>query len=169
VTGPLSAVRIEGDLDAGGAAGAARRLLGPGRRRRREGAGAGHLEVGGVAVALGPRAGQPVRRLRSVADAVTTGRRAARLEYLPPPVPGSQTLLHVSKDQQRKRFLARIDDPTKDWKFSAGDVAERQHWREYRAAYEDTIRRTATEDTPWYVVSERVCVWPPSSSRPWIR
>jgi PPK2 family polyphosphate:nucleotide phosphotransferase len=60
--------------------------------------------------------------------------------------------LNVSKDEQRKRFLARIDDPAKNWKFSMGDVAERQHWREYMAAYEDTIRGTATADAPWYVV-----------------
>jgi PPK2 family polyphosphate:nucleotide phosphotransferase len=60
--------------------------------------------------------------------------------------------LNVSKDEQRKRFLARIDDSTKNWKFSVGDVAERQHWREYMAAYENTIRGTATADAPWYVV-----------------
>jgi PPK2 family polyphosphate:nucleotide phosphotransferase len=60
--------------------------------------------------------------------------------------------LNVSKDEQRKRFLERIDDPTKNWKFSATDVEERQHWREYMAAYEDTIRGTATNASPWYVV-----------------
>jgi PPK2 family polyphosphate:nucleotide phosphotransferase len=60
--------------------------------------------------------------------------------------------LNVSKDEQRKRFLERIDDPTKNWKFSATDVEERQHWREYMAAYENTIRGTATDQAPWYVV-----------------
>jgi PPK2 family polyphosphate:nucleotide phosphotransferase len=60
--------------------------------------------------------------------------------------------LNVSKDEQRKRFLERIDDPTKNWKFSATDVEERQHWREYMAAYEETIRGTATDNAPWYVV-----------------
>jgi PPK2 family polyphosphate:nucleotide phosphotransferase len=60
--------------------------------------------------------------------------------------------LHVSRSEQRKRFLARIDDPAKNWKFSAGDALERRHWREYMQAYEDTIRATATRDAPWYVV-----------------
>jgi len=60
--------------------------------------------------------------------------------------------LNVSRNEQRKRFLARIDDPTKNWKFSATDAEERQHWKEYMAAYEDTIRGTATDNAPWYVV-----------------
>jgi PPK2 family polyphosphate:nucleotide phosphotransferase len=60
--------------------------------------------------------------------------------------------LHVSRSEQRKRFLARIDDPAKNWKFSAADALERRHWREYMNAYEDTIRETATPEAPWYVV-----------------
>jgi PPK2 family polyphosphate:nucleotide phosphotransferase len=60
--------------------------------------------------------------------------------------------LHVSRGEQRRRFLARIDDPSKNWKFSAADALERRHWREYMEAYEDTIRATATPDAPWYVV-----------------
>ena len=60
--------------------------------------------------------------------------------------------LHVSKAEQKKRFLERLDTPSKNWKFSAGDVREREHWREYMAAYEDMIRHTATPDAPWYVV-----------------
>lgn len=60
--------------------------------------------------------------------------------------------LHVSKDEQRKRFLARIDDPSKNWKFSASDVAERAHWDDYMRAYEEMIRETAREEAPWYVV-----------------
>jgi PPK2 family polyphosphate:nucleotide phosphotransferase len=60
--------------------------------------------------------------------------------------------LNVSKQEQKKRFLARLDDPTKHWKFSAADVAERGHWKEYMVAYEDMIRHTATEAAPWYVV-----------------
>jgi len=60
--------------------------------------------------------------------------------------------LHVSKAEQKKRFLERINDPEKNWKFSAADVAERQHWDEYMAAYEDAIRQTATPEAPWYVV-----------------
>ncbi len=60
--------------------------------------------------------------------------------------------LHVSKDEQKRRFLARLDTPEKHWKFSAGDIAERKHWREYMAAYEDMIRNTATPYAPWFVV-----------------
>lgn len=60
--------------------------------------------------------------------------------------------LHVSKKQQRRRFLERIENPDKNWKFSASDVAEREHWGEYMAAYEDMIRHTASEEAPWYVV-----------------
>ena len=60
--------------------------------------------------------------------------------------------LHVSQEEQKRRFLERIDTPSKNWKFSAGDVREREHWREYMAAYEDMIRHTATGDAPWYVV-----------------
>lgn len=60
--------------------------------------------------------------------------------------------LHVSQDEQRERFLERIDRPEKNWKFSPADVAERAHWQDYMDAYEDTIRHTATPEAPWYVV-----------------
>jgi PPK2 family polyphosphate:nucleotide phosphotransferase len=60
--------------------------------------------------------------------------------------------LHVSKKEQKERFLERLDQPVKNWKFSANDVVERAHWREYMAAYEDMIRHTATPEAPWYVV-----------------
>ena len=60
--------------------------------------------------------------------------------------------LHVSKKEQKKRFLERLDNPDKNWKFSASDAKERGHWNEYREAYEDTIRNTATKYAPWYVV-----------------
>jgi PPK2 family polyphosphate:nucleotide phosphotransferase len=60
--------------------------------------------------------------------------------------------LHVSKKEQRKRFLERIDTPDKNWKFSMSDVQERQYFREYMDAYEDAIRNTATPHAPWYVV-----------------
>jgi PPK2 family polyphosphate:nucleotide phosphotransferase len=60
--------------------------------------------------------------------------------------------LHVSKKEQKKRFLERLDDPDKNWKFSANDAKEREHWNAYMAAYEDLIRNTATETAPWYVV-----------------
>jgi PPK2 family polyphosphate:nucleotide phosphotransferase len=60
--------------------------------------------------------------------------------------------LNVSKEEQRRRFLDRLDDPDKRWKFSMGDVAERKHWDDYMEAYEDAIRATASPHAPWYVV-----------------
>jgi PPK2 family polyphosphate:nucleotide phosphotransferase len=60
--------------------------------------------------------------------------------------------LHVSKDEQKKRFLERLDNPDKNWKFSANDATERGFWDKYMEAYEETIRATATQDAPWYVV-----------------
>ncbi|HKA28197.1 MAG TPA: polyphosphate kinase 2 family protein [Candidatus Binatia bacterium] len=60
--------------------------------------------------------------------------------------------LHVSKKEQRKRFLERIDEGRKNWKFSLTDVHERQHWKDYMRAYEDAIRETATKHAPWFVV-----------------
>ena len=60
--------------------------------------------------------------------------------------------LHVSKDEQRRRFMKRLDDPEKNWKFSAADVTERQHYDEYIDAYEAAIRQTATKAAPWFVV-----------------
>ncbi len=60
--------------------------------------------------------------------------------------------LHVSRREQRNRFLARLDRPEKHWKFQAGDLAEREYWRQYQTAYEDAIRHTATPHAPWVVV-----------------
>jgi len=60
--------------------------------------------------------------------------------------------LHVSRDEQKKRFLERIDQPEKNWKFSAADVKERNHWDAYMAAYQEMIRKTSTPESPWYVV-----------------
>ena len=60
--------------------------------------------------------------------------------------------LHVSKAEQKKRFMARLDNPDKLWKFSAADVTERARWDEYMAAYEEAITATSTEWAPWYVV-----------------
>jgi PPK2 family polyphosphate:nucleotide phosphotransferase len=61
--------------------------------------------------------------------------------------------LHVSKAEQKRRFLARLEDPRKNWKFSAVDVAERRHWSKYMKAYEEMIRATASAEAPWFVVS----------------
>jgi PPK2 family polyphosphate:nucleotide phosphotransferase len=60
--------------------------------------------------------------------------------------------LHLSKKEQKKRFLARIETPDKHWKFSNADVTERQYWKDYMKAFEDAIRQTATKEAPWYVV-----------------
>jgi len=60
--------------------------------------------------------------------------------------------LNISKDEQRKRFLDRIDEPDKNWKFSEGDVRERGFWNDYQTAYEDAINETAAPHAPWFVV-----------------
>jgi polyphosphate kinase 2 (PPK2 family) len=60
--------------------------------------------------------------------------------------------LHLSKKEQKRRFLQRLETPDKNWKFSASDVKERQFWDKYQDAYEDMIRHTASEHAPWYVV-----------------
>ena len=60
--------------------------------------------------------------------------------------------LHVSKKEQRKRFLERLEDSKKNWKFSLADVKERGYWKDYQEAYEEMIRKTATKHSPWYVI-----------------
>ena len=69
--------------------------------------------------------------------------------------------LNVSKKEQKKRFIERIDKPEKNWKFSAGDVEERKYWKQYMVAYEEMIKKTATEKSPWYVV--------PADNKPYAR
>jgi PPK2 family polyphosphate:nucleotide phosphotransferase len=60
--------------------------------------------------------------------------------------------LHLSKKEQKRRFLARLEEPEKNWKFSAADIHEREYWDDYQEAYEDMIRNTTSEEAPWYVV-----------------
>ena len=60
--------------------------------------------------------------------------------------------LHVSKEEQKQRLLARIDDPAKNWKFEAADLGERAHWDEYMSAFESLLRETSTKNAPWYVL-----------------
>jgi polyphosphate kinase 2 (PPK2 family) len=67
----------------------------------------------------------------------------------------------VSKAEQRRRFLARIDEPRKNWKFSAGDVAERKFWQDYMTAYEATINATSRPWAPWYAI--------PADDKPFMR
>ena len=61
-------------------------------------------------------------------------------------------MLHISEDEQRERLLARLDDPTKYWKFNPGDIDERAHWNDYKAAYEVVLERCNTEASPFYVI-----------------
>ncbi len=60
--------------------------------------------------------------------------------------------LHLSKDEQRQRFLARIDEPDKNWKFSIADIEERKFWNHYQEAYEACLSATSTNEAPWYVI-----------------
>ncbi|MGB8451510.1 MAG: polyphosphate kinase 2 family protein [Anaerocolumna sp.] len=60
--------------------------------------------------------------------------------------------LHISKDEQKKQFLERIEDKSKNWKFSKSDMLEREHWEDYQDAYEKAINKTSTEKCPWYVI-----------------
>jgi polyphosphate kinase 2 (PPK2 family) len=60
--------------------------------------------------------------------------------------------LHLSNEEQRKRFLARIDEPEKNWKFSTADIAERKFWKQYMRVYEECLTATSTGHAPWYVV-----------------
>ena len=60
--------------------------------------------------------------------------------------------LHLSKDEQRKRFLERIDEPDKNWKFSLADIHERKYWKQYVQVYEECLNATSTRHAPWYVV-----------------
>jgi len=63
-----------------------------------------------------------------------------------------KVFLHLSKEEQRRRFLSRIDVPDKNWKFSMGDIEERKYWKQYQDAYQDCVRATSTDHAPWYVV-----------------
>ena len=69
--------------------------------------------------------------------------------------------LNVSKEEQKQRFLERIDEPDKNWKFSSGDIKERGYWDQYMKAYEEAIRQTSTKESPWYVI--------PADNKPYAR
>ncbi|MEZ6194729.1 MAG: polyphosphate kinase 2 family protein [Planctomycetota bacterium] len=69
--------------------------------------------------------------------------------------------LNVSRDEQARRFIARVDDPEKNWKFSAGDVRQREHWDAYQEAFEYALRRTSTKHAPWYAI--------PADDKPFMR
>ena len=63
-----------------------------------------------------------------------------------------KVMLHISPEEQKKRLLERLDDPTKHWKYNPGDLAERARWNDYQQAYEDALNKCSTEAAPWYVV-----------------
>jgi polyphosphate kinase 2 (PPK2 family) len=69
--------------------------------------------------------------------------------------------LNVSTDEQKRRFLSRLDEPEKNWKFAAGDVRERGHWPDYMAAYEDAMNATSRSWAPWYAI--------PADDKPYMR
>ncbi|MDH3439250.1 MAG: polyphosphate kinase 2 family protein [Gammaproteobacteria bacterium] len=69
--------------------------------------------------------------------------------------------LNVSKEEQRQRFLARLDEPDKQWKFNAGDISEREHWDDYMQAFEEALNATSREWAPWYAI--------PADSKPYMR
>ena len=69
--------------------------------------------------------------------------------------------LNVSKDEQKARFLSRLDDPSKHWKFNPGDIKERKHWDDYMLAYEDALNQTSRDWAPWYAI--------PADSKPFMR
>jgi len=98
-----------------------------------------------------------VARVEGLVPKATWRHRYARIREFEELLAGEGTqlvklYLHISKDEQRERFQARLDDPSKRWKFSAGDLRVRERWDDYRAAYLDAIEETGTHDAPWYVV-----------------
>ena len=103
-----------------------------------------------------------ILRSEGIPDAPTTGRHfgttgIGRFTDLERHLHGNGTrivrfYLHLPKEQQRKRFLERIDEPEKNWKFSTADIEERKFWKHYMKAYEECLSATSTRDAPWYVV-----------------
>jgi PPK2 family polyphosphate:nucleotide phosphotransferase len=98
-----------------------------------------------------------IARVRSLAPAEEIERRYGEINDFEAEVAGSgitmiKCMLHISADTQKERLLARLDDPTKHWKFNPGDIDERARWGHYRRAYEIALERTNTEVAPWYVV-----------------
>jgi len=98
-----------------------------------------------------------IARVRSLAGAAEIERRYEAINEFEAQLVASGTrvvkcMLHISADTQKERLLARLDDPTKRWKFNPGDITERELWPAYREAYEIALERTDTEAAPWYVV-----------------
>ncbi len=98
-----------------------------------------------------------IGRVHQLADAAEIERRYDAINEFEAELLGSGTtivkcMLHISAKEQKERLLARLDDPSKYWKFNPGDVDERGHWAEYREAYEIALERTNTEVAPWYLI-----------------
>jgi PPK2 family polyphosphate:nucleotide phosphotransferase len=98
-----------------------------------------------------------IARVRSLAPAEEIERRYGAINDFEHELVESGTalvkcMLHVSAEEQKQRLLARLDDPTKHWKFNPGDIDERARWGDYRAAYETALERTNTDVAPWHVV-----------------
>ncbi len=106
-----------------------------------------------------------IGRVHALADAPEIERRYGAINEFEQKLVAAGThivkcMLHISPDEQKKRLLARLDDPTKYWKFNPSDVDERAHWAAYREAYEIALERTNTELAPWHVIP---------SDRKWFR
>jgi PPK2 family polyphosphate:nucleotide phosphotransferase len=96
-------------------------------------------------------------RVRKLADRRTWSRRYGTIERFESELAASGTrvvkcFLHISPDEQRERLLARLDDPSKHWKYHPGDLDDRERWEDYMTAYADTLERTATEAAPWHAI-----------------
>ena len=96
-------------------------------------------------------------RVRGIADRATWSRRYAAINRFEERLAAQGTqiikcFLHISPDEQRERLLARLEDPTKHWKYRPGDLADRAQWDDYMRAYGDAIERCSTDAAPWYVV-----------------
>ena len=98
-----------------------------------------------------------VARVHELVDESTWRRRYHHINHFEALLDDARTrvvklFLHISREEQARRLQARLDDPSKRWKFNRGDLAERARWDDYLAAYEEAIARTSTEHAPWYVV-----------------
>jgi PPK2 family polyphosphate:nucleotide phosphotransferase len=98
-----------------------------------------------------------IARVHELVDERTWRRRYHHINHFEELLHDARTrvvklFLHISPEEQARRLQARLDDPTKRWKFNPGDLAERRRWDDYMAAYEDAIAHTSTEHAPWYVI-----------------
>jgi polyphosphate kinase 2 (PPK2 family) len=98
-----------------------------------------------------------IARVRELAPAEEIERRYDAINEFEAELVGAgvtliKCMLHISPEEQKARLLARLDDPTKHWKYNPGDLAERARWADYRTAYEIALERNNTESAPWHVI-----------------